>query len=541
MEAYDVVVLGSGAAGLTAALAAREQGAEVAVFEKADQIGGTSAWSGGMIWIPCNHHLLDAGLQDTREEALTYLDSLSYGLIDPDLAAAFVDTGPGMVRWLEDATPVRFRTIPGFPDYHPEQPGGRPEGGRSLECPLYSFHELGEWADRVTRGRQLAAGAGAAAITISETPLGHGAPKGVPPEELARRMQRDERGLGQALVGMLLRGCLDRGIEPRTGMRAVELLTSEGSVTGVRFEDGSVVQARGGVVLATGGFEWDPELTRAFLRGPLERPVSIPTNTGDGLRMAMRVGAALGNMREAWWTATVDVPDPQGEIIPWMVNGERTRPHTIMVNRSGRRFVNEAANYNAIVGAFHNIDVTTYGYPNLPCWMVFDRFYVERYGLGGWKGDGGTPDWITEASSPPELAHRLGIDAEQLEATVARWNEWVEKGEDPDFGRGRSAHDRWWGDPDLTGEGAVANLGPLDRPPFYAVEVHPGALGTKGGPRTTTDAQVVDIDGVPIGGLYAAGNVMASVMGMTYGGAGGTLGPAMVFGYLAGRHAGGSR
>jgi succinate dehydrogenase/fumarate reductase flavoprotein subunit len=540
VEELDVVVLGTGAAGLTAALAAAEHGARVGVFEKADLVGGTSAWSGGMLWIPCNHHGAAAGLPDSREDALTYLAALSNGLIDPELAEAFVDAGPQVVRWLETHTPVRFAVIPGFPDYHPEHPGGKPGGGRSLECPLFAFAELGEWAAKVSTGRQLAAGASAANTTVSETALGRGAPQGVPEPELARRRIRDERGAGQALVGSLLKGCLDRGIVPRTGCRAVDLVLDGDRVTGVRLSTGgtgtTVVGARRGVILATGGFEWDAGLVRSFLRGPMTRPVSTPTNTGDGLKMAMRAGAALGNMREAWWLPTIDVRDASGAALPWMVNGERTRPHTIIVNRRGVRFANEAANYNAFGAAFHHIDVTGYEYANLPAWMLLDQHYLERYGLAGHRGDRPCPDWLTSAPTVAALAGALGIPADALEATVARWNAACADGDDPDFGRGRSAHDRWWGDPAIS-DGPRSTLGPLDSPPYYAVEVHSGTLGTKGGPRTTVEGQVIDLDGAPIPGLYAAGNVMASPMGMTYGGAGGTLGPGVTFGFLAGRAA----
>ena len=536
MEEFDVIVLGTGSAGLVAAIKAHDEGARVAIFEKADKVGGTTAWSGGMIWIPCNHHMAEAGITDSVEDVQTYLGSLSFGLIDPAMIEAFVAHGVEAVKWLEDHTPAKFQIIPGFPDYHSENPCAKRDGGRSMENPLFSFKELGDWADRVTTGRQLGGGASGVHITLSETPLGHGAPQGIPEDELERRRAADLRGAGNGLVGMLLKGCLDRGIEPRTNHRAVELITEDGRITGVRFEGGYEASARGGVILATGGFEWDPELSRAFLRGPLERPVSIETNTGDGLKMAMKVGASLGNMREAWWTATIDVPDGRGGVIPWMVNGERTRPHTIMVNGKGVRFTNESANYNAIGAAFHNMDVTSFTYENLPSWMIFDQFYVERYVVGGYRGEKPTPDWLTEAPTLAELAGKLGIPADALEATVERWNEMCAAGEDLDFGRGKAAHDQWWGDPDLTGE-ATASLGPLDKPPFYAVETHIGALGTKGGPRTTADAQVIDLDGNPIPGLYAAGNVMASVMGMTYGGAGGTLGPGLAFGYAAAKHA----
>jgi 3-oxosteroid 1-dehydrogenase len=532
-DSYDVVVLGTGAAGLTAALAAHDHGARVGLFEKADQVGGTTAWSGGMVWIPNNPHMAELGLADSREQALTYLGSLSQGMIADDLAAAYVDAGPELVDWLEAKTPVRLDIIRDFPDYHPEHPGAMPGGGRSLEAPLFAFDELGEWQLRVTTGYQITGN-----ITMSETSLGRGAPHGVPAEELARRQLHDERGAGQALAGRLLRGCLDRGIEPHTGHRAVELLTDDGLVTGVRFETatGSRRVAAKAVVIATGGFEWDPDQVKAFLRGPLARAVSVPTNTGDGLRMAMRVGAALGNMREAWWVPTIDVAHATRGTVPWQVNGERSRPHCIMVNRRAERFANEAANYNALGAAFHAFDVSAFDYVNHPCWLVFDHEYLSRYGLAGHRADLPTPGWINQAESLTELAAVMDVPADALARTVARWNRNAADGHDPDFGRGESIYDRWWGDP-KAGSGPESTLGPLDTPPYYAVRVHAGALGTKGGPRTDGNARVLNVDGNPIAGLYAAGNAMASVMGMTYGGGGGTLGPAMVFGFLAGRHA----
>jgi succinate dehydrogenase/fumarate reductase flavoprotein subunit len=533
-ESYDVLVLGSGAAGLTAAMRAHDEGASVGLFEKADTVGGTAAWSGGMVWIPGNPHMAEQGIPDSRDEALTYLRSLSLGSIDEPAAERFVDVGPEAVRWLEEHTPVRFQILRGFPDYHPEHPGAKPAGGRSMECPLFPFEELGEWGPRVTKGPQLSG-----ALTIAETPLGRGAPNGIPPDELARRQVHDERGTGQALVGRLLKGCLDRGIVPRTGMRAAELLTGSGRVTGVRFEtaDGDVeVAAVRGVVLATGGFEHDAELVGTFLRGPLTRPASVPSNTGDGLRMAMRLGAGLANMREAWWAPTIDVPRPgwgSGTAI-WLINGERTRPRCIMVNGRGRRFANESVNYNAFGAAFHVIDVTSFRYANDPAWMVFDHGYWTSYGLAGSPGSEPAPDWIVRAGSVPELAGAIGVPADELAETVARWNKHAAEEHDPDFGRGTSAVDKWWGDPRF-GDGPAATIGPLDSPPFYAVQVHSGALGTKGGPRTDLDGRVLDVDHRPIPGLYAAGNAMGVIaMGMTYGGAGGTLGPALVWGWLAG-------
>jgi succinate dehydrogenase/fumarate reductase flavoprotein subunit len=533
VEEFDVVVLGSGASALAAAVAAHGHGARrVGVFEKADVVGGTSAMSGGMIWIPCNHHMKESGAPDSRDDALRYLDSLSHDRIIPELAEAYVDVGPEMLRWFEDHTPVVFEIVEDFPDYHPEHPGGCVTGGRSLECPLFAFGELGDWQDRVSQSRQMGRH-----VVMNETTLGRGAMTAIPAELIAEREANDLRGCGQALIGRLLKACLERGIELRTEHRAVGLDVVDGRVSGVRFEtaDGPVeVSATGGVILATGGFEWNPDLIRSFIRGPLERPVSIATNTGDGLTMAMRVGASLGNMQEAWWVPVIDVGNDAGEAIPWMVNRERVQPRSIMVNKAGRRFANEAANYNAFGAAFHRMDAGSFEYENMPAWLLFDHPYLVRSGLARYRGEGAVPDWLDSAETLAELAEQVGIDALGLEETVERWNAQVADLDDPDFGRGRSVNDTHWGDGTRT---AAATLGPIDTGPFYAVQVRPGALGTKGGPKTNAAAQVLDLDGEVIEGLYAAGNVMASAMGMTYGGAGGTLGPGMVFGFAAGRHA----
>lgn len=532
-QGIDVVVLGSGASGLCAALSAHGHGARVVVLEKAEQLGGTSAWSGGMIWIPNNPHMRAAGIADSREEALTYLTSLSHDLIPAELAEAFIDTGPEMVSWLEANTSVRFELVPDFPDYHPEFPGGKPGGGRSLECPLLSFDELGDDKHRVTVGTNY----GTAPVRMVESNLGRAVPEPVTRQEQQRRAREDLRGCGQSLIGHLLRACQQRNIEVRTGCRATDFIYREGAVRGIRYQrdDQPWELESDSVILATGGFEWNAELVKTFLRGPMTHPVSVPSNEGDALLMCMRIGVSLGNMREAWWMPAVEVPGADGPETR-LFAAERARPRSIIVNRRGRRFTNEASNYNAFGAAFHEQDVARFEYANLPCWFVFDQGYLDTFGFIDTAPGAAAPNWLTSAPTLEHLAEQLGIDANGLTDSVAHWNSMSAAGHDDDFRRGESAHDTWWGDPEFKGT-ARATLGPLNQAPYYAIEVKSGALGTKGGPRTDANARVLNVDAAPISGLYAAGNVMASAMGMTYGGAGGTLAPGMVFGFLAGRDA----
>ncbi|WP_435741986.1 FAD-dependent oxidoreductase [Nocardioides sp. SYSU DS0663] len=524
----DVVVLGSGCAGMMAALAAADAGASVALHEKAELLGGTTALSSGVAWLPANRLQAEHGVVDSVEQGRDYLTALSHGMILPEFTEAFLTTVDPMLDWLEERTPLRMRLVPGYPDYHPEFPGGLPGGGRSTEPELFSFHELGEWADRFLGSRR--------SMHVGETPVGGGTGVLTPEVEQQRAEQRLE-GLGRGMLGALLKGLLDRGVRVTTSSRATELVVEDGAVVGVRFEGGAEVRATRGVVLATGGFERDPDLVRDFLRGPLHHPPGAPSNTGDGLRMAMKVGAQLGVMREAWWVPVVTIPGTEGEQYSGhgvqLVQRERTLPRTIMVNDRGRRFTNEAANYNALGGAFHAFHPTRFRYENVPAWVVFDQGFVDEYGGYGFQAGEAVPDWIDRADSVPELAEVVGLPADELGASVERWNELCAQGRDADHGRGDSAYDGWCGDR-ASYPSPMATLGPLDRAPFYATRVHSSALGTKGGPRTTTDCEVLDVDGRVVPGLWAVGNAMAAPTGMVYGGAGGTLGPAMVFGYRCG-------
>lgn len=536
---FDVVVLGTGAAGMVAALAAHDAGARVGLFEKADVIGGTTALSGGVCWLPCNHLAAAAGLHDSREDALTYLRSLSHGMIQDELAEALVDGSKPVLEFLEKKAGLVFQLLP-IPDYHAERPGGKPKGGRSIEPTTTAFDELGEWGPRIGIGQFSDPETGDVYLTTLDSPRGGGNNR-IDAAELERRRRHRVNGRGRGMIGGMLKACLARGIVPVTGARATDLLTQGRRVTGVRIAtaDGAYdVAARRGVILATGGFEWNADLATSFLRGPMRHPASIPTNTGDGLKMAMRVGAQLGNMREAWWMPAAVLPGVQqyGQQKVALILRERALPSTIMVNRQGRRFVNEATNYNAIAGAFHHLDPVRFDYGNLPCWIVFDSRMAREYGFLDVPPGGDMPAWVPNAPTLTALAGQLGMPAGALEATVERWNTQVAAGSDPDFGRGDSAYDGFNGD--ITRyPGKDSTLGRIGAAPFYALPLESSTLGTKGGPRTNRHGAVLDVDGAVIAGLYAAGNVMAGPTGMVYGGAGGTLGPAIVFGYAAGQHA----
>ncbi|MCY3646506.1 MAG: FAD-dependent oxidoreductase [Chloroflexi bacterium] len=529
----DVAVLGSGASATTAAILAADSGVEVALLERAEFVGGTTAISGGVLWLPNNHHMAEAGIEDSREDALAYLNSLSLGMMDGELVETLIDTGPEMLRYMEENTPVSLHVFEGYPDYHPENPGGKPEGGRSLDNDLFPFEELGPWAERINHQPD--------AVFFPATMLEIDSKRidDVPPDVMEERRARDMRSTGQALAGSLIKGCLDREIPVHTATRARELILDENdAVVGVRAErDGApwFVKARKAVVIATGGFEWNEELVKAFLRGPMTAPTSTPENEGDGLLMAMGAGAALGNMSEAWWIPGIHVPgdEMRGRTFARLILAERTWPRSIIVNRKGRRFMNEAANYNAVGHAFHTFDPNSFEFINLPAWLIVDSQYqppIARHQVGP-----DAPDWIRRADTLAELAAQIEVDADGLEETVARFNEGVARGEDPEFQRGVSAYDSYNGD--RWEKAPFTTLGPIDTPPYYAAQIESGALGTKGGPKTNTKAQVMRATGGVIPGLYAVGNAMAGATAMVYGGAGGTLGPGMTFGYIAGKSA----
>jgi succinate dehydrogenase/fumarate reductase flavoprotein subunit len=514
IDEVDVVVLGSGCAGLTAALSAAAHGATVHLLEQASTIGGMTAISAGIVWVPAHHRLSDLAL--TTDDALQYLLSQSYGVMDPQLVESFVCTAEEMLDFVEARTPLRFSVVPGITDHRPDLPGGKPNG-RSLVATGFEPAGLGSWQEKLTT-------------------FDPHAWAGFDPATGSRRGGH----AGATLVAGLLQGLLDIGVTPQTGARSESLVCEDGAVVGVRFATDGVercVRARRGVIIATGGFEWDELLVGSFLRGPMHHAAWPPFGRGDGLRMAMAVGADLANMGEAWWVPVVDVEDdvvggrPRG----WGFLFERTQPRSILINGEGQRFVDEAADSTSIAGAFHYFHPRK-GYVNDRAWLVFDAEHLRRFAPFGITSDGDIPEWFNESPDLVSLARRAGIDAMGLGRTIERWNTHVRDLRDPDFERGADSAGTWAGDKDA-GTAAERTLGPIDQPPYYAVPAAIGALATKGGPRTDVDGRVRHVHGGTIPGLYAAGNAMAVVTGKAYGGLGGTMGPAMTFGYRAGRAA----
>ncbi|MSQ24873.1 MAG: FAD-dependent oxidoreductase [Dehalococcoidia bacterium] len=516
----DVVVLGSGAAALAAAILAADGGSSVLLLEKAAQFGGTTAVSGGIIWAPRNGHMASVGVADSREEALAYIGRLTRGRAPDDaLVELFVDTAHQVVDYLEAHTPVRLYPTKTFRDYYAFLPGGKPYG-RSLDNLPFAARQLGPWAEKLRRSHSFPP------LTVDEA-------ANVDYELLGKRYEDDVRTMGSALAASLFKGLLDRGVEALNFTRARELVVSgAGEAIGVRADrEGQDfwAGARQGVVLATGGFEWNRELTRAFLPVEITHPMSPPSNEGDGLLMAMDAGAMLGNMREAWWTPAAADPTVEYDGKPLSQGGiARGVGASLMVNRQGRRFVNEQAMYNDLPKVFFDFDPVAQEYPNLPCWHIFDHSVKSTQMLFTVMPEDSAPDWMAQAGSMAALAGKIGVDAEALVATVRRFNDHAAHGGDPDFHRGEA----YFGTSRTT---PVLGPQPLRTPPFYAIQVHAGALGTKGGPRTNGNAQVLNTRGDTIPGLYAAGNVAAGVFGPAYPAGGATIAPALVFGYLAGR------
>ncbi|MFJ1764292.1 3-oxosteroid 1-dehydrogenase [Amycolatopsis sp. NPDC088138] len=536
-EQFDVVVVGSGAAGMTAALAAAHRGLSVVVLEKAAHFGGSTARSGGGVWVPGNHALRAAGIDEPPERAREYLASIVGDVVPAVRRDTFLAHGPEVLRFVCDHTPLKFRWVRDYSDYHPEAPGGRP-GGRSVEPVALDGHLLGD--DLAHLEPPYSAPPLGVPITqadyrwlslLARHPRGAVRLLSLGTQWLVGKVRRQRLlAMGQALAAGLRIGLTRANVDVRLNTALLDLQVEGDRVTGVVTSQGTI-EARRGVILASGGFEQNLEMREKYQRAPIgtDWTVGAAANTGDGITAGLKLGAALDLMDDAWWGPTLPLTGG-----PWFALAERSRPRCVMVDARGERFVNESAPYVEAVHAMYG-EGDGPG-EHIPTWLVFDQRYKDRYMFTGIGPRQPLPGrWFkagiaAKSSSLAGLAEKIGVPAESLEATIQRFNGFARNGVDEDFQRGLSKYDHYYGDPRNKPN---PSLGPLDKAPYYAVKIVPGDLGTKGGLRTDEHAQVLREDGSAVPGLYAAGNASAAVMGRTYAGPGATIGPAMVFGYLA--------
>ncbi|GAA3756591.1 FAD-dependent oxidoreductase [Microbacterium kribbense] len=517
-ETVDVLVLGSGVAGLVAALRAADAGARVCVAEKAALLGGTTSAGGGVMWAPATELSRSRGFQDSPADGAEYLSAAAGHVMSEHAIDWYIRTARAAVTYLTTRTRVRLTPL-ARPDYRGEWPGAA-QGGRSLDNDAFDPSDFPGLADLLRPSSYFPP------LTMAERDGLNG--RAPAPEVLATRRKRGVRTMGGALVGALAASALDRGIHITTEARATGL-TRSGDHWQVAFRD-TMLRARS-VVLATGGFEWSPALTDAFLPFSITA-ISAPSNEGDGLRMGLSTGAAVADMT-AIWGVPVIVPPSQtydGRPSGRMGNVEMTLPGSIVVNSSGERFVNEALSYQDTSRMFGDTDPRTGRPRNIPAWLVFDHAYARRYPIAG-SDTGAAPGWARTAETVESLAAACRIDAAGLPATITEFNQDAVRGHDSRFGRGDSPQDRFLGDATHLPNPCLA---PLAEPPYSAIPLHPGVLGTSGGLRTDDDGRVLDWTGSPIAGLYAAGNVAASVFRNNYPGGGATIGSAVTRAFVAG-------
>jgi glycine/D-amino acid oxidase-like deaminating enzyme len=522
----DVVVVGSGGAGMMAALRACIGGAKVTVLEVSDKFGGTSAISGGGMWLPLTQLAKDAGVQDSREEVKRYLTHLTKGVTDDCVVDRFIDTAPKIIDFIEEHTALRFYVDLERPDYKGFP--GSAAYGRLVAPKLYELSRLGDlrptlrqpdWEARAKGTWKPGDPPGMEAVTQQEMQQFEESGNRDGWIELSR--ERVAGGIvprGAALIGAMLETVAAYGTQLRTNARALELTTEGGRVTGVVADiDGEprTVKARSGVVLAAGGFEHNKELWRGLVRIPDVSPLSPPYNRGDALLMAQRVGARLALLDQVWWSINAG-----------------NQPGQIVVNRSGRRFMNEGITYNDYGKVLGYFDPHTYDFPNIPAYVISNRPLALSDSDVNQLGKQVAHVDAANAPTLRQLAERIAVDADNLEATVVEFDHHAAEGRDPAFGRGVAAWDRWRRLNKTLPNPTMAPLGSTG--PFYAQRIVARCFGTKGGPVIDECARILDFAGNPIPGLYGAGNAVASPFGLAYPGGGGTLAPAVTFGYLAG-------
>jgi succinate dehydrogenase/fumarate reductase flavoprotein subunit len=557
----DVLVVGSGAGGLSTAIVAKKAGLDVIVVEKEPVFGGTTALSGGVLWIPGHPHAKAQGVNDSRTAARTFLKHETGNFFDEAAVDAFLDNGPEMVAWFERETSVKF--VPTlYPDYHPDVEGGV-DVGRSILAAPFDIRGLGADMARLKMPLETITFMGMM-FNSSNADLKHffNATKSLTSfafvtkrlathmKELALYRRAITVTSGNALAARLAKSTLDLGIPIHTNAPALALLDDgKGRVTGatVRVNSQDVaITARRGVVLACGGFPHDLERIRKayphLQRGGEHLSPTPKSNTGDGVRMAESVGgtAPLQFKSASAWMPVSKVPLSKGRIGVFPHLLDRYKPGIIGVLRTGRRFTNESNSYHDVGAAMIK---ACEGENETAMWLICDAATIAKYGLGYAKpaplpvGPYVRNGYLSKGQTLSQLAANAGIDARGLEDTVATYNKSATSGEDPAFGRGRTAFNRYLADPAVKPNPCVA---PIGQGPYYALKVIMGDLGTFDGLKTTTVGEVLREDGAVIPGLYAVGNDRASMMGGNYPGAGITLGPNMTFGYITARHIAGA-
>ena len=553
----DVLVVGTGNGGLTAAVCNWEMGTkDVLIIEKQDKVGGTSATSGGGIWIPNSHYAKEVGAEDSPEAAKAYLMNTLFGEDVPEeMIDIYLEKAPEMLKYLHDRTDVRYESLAEYPDYYTNMEGAR-EGHRSLEPAPIMASELGANWKNMTWTHFMMRMFNRIHFTQVEAHLLMVQLPGW--KKLLARLMWDyirdipwrlktpisrRLACGSAGVARLYLSVLKREIPLEFNTQMVELIADGDTVLGAVIECNGQrqrVRAAKGVILASGGFEKNQALREQYLPAPTNTTWSAgnPGNEGDALLAGLDLGAKTRLMNDAWWTTTLCVPD---EPAPRLAIMEKSFPGSCVVNRDGKRFANESQNYMAFQKDLFKTH--TEEHPNAPAWHVFDATFRENFMVGPLMTKAMKPDsqipkkwfdegFVAKADTIRELADMLGIDADGLEETIGKMNHYAETGKDEDFGRGDSAYDRYYADPAIKPNPCLA---PIAKAPFYAMRIEAGDFGTLGGLDTDTSARVKKADGGVFEGLFAVGNCSAAIL-PTYPGPGATLGPAMTMAYQAACH-----
>ena len=536
----DFLVVGSGGGGMAAGITAAHSGLDTLIIDKGATYGGSTAISGGGIWIPNAPTLRAKGVVDKRSSIRRYLDVITEGKVPADRLDAFVDNGPALMELLDKSPHMKLYWVKGYSDYHPEFEGGSALG-RTIECKPFDTRALKE-DEKFQRPNSMKGPLGLWVTSkdyhdlamVKRTWKGRRASLVAAWRVSSNVIRRRHMATGgRALVARMRMFLKDAGVPLWLKTSMTELITDDrGSVIGVVAErDGTTIRigARRGVLLATGGFDHNKEMRAQYLprHGVADVSSGARENVGDGIVAGQRLGAAVDLMDDAWWMPSV--LHPMGAVIPLV--SERCIPPSVIVNSAGRRFTNESAPY---VNFVH--EQLEGGH--VPAWFIMDTKAKNRYPFAQVLPNVPFPQGfydsgvVHKADTLRELAEAIGVPADALVETVDRFNGFARSGVDEDFGRGESAYDRYYGDPTMKNP----NLDEIVKGPFYAIRCEAGDLGTKGGLVCDANSRVLREDGTVIDGLYATGNTSASVMGNEYAGAGATIGPSMVFGYIAARH-----